>query len=69
MKDNPEQRICPRCGQEYTQRPATSHIDGSMICPECGTREALDSLGVDAVEQEKIINIIHSKEGYNEEQR
>ena len=25
------------------------------ICPECGTREALDAAGVDKAEQDKII--------------
>ena len=62
MKDNNAQHTCPKCGQIYTERPACSRSDGSMICPDCGTREALASIGVDAAEQEKIINIIHSKE-------
>lgn len=53
--------ICPKCGQEYTGRPALSREDGStMICPDCGTREALDSIGVSSDEQDKIIGIIHS---------
>ena len=30
------------------------------ICPDCGTREALQSIGVCNEEQEKIITIIHS---------
>lgn len=29
------------------------------ICPDCGTREALKSMGISADEQEKIIRTIH----------
>ncbi len=29
------------------------------ICPDCGTREALESIGVDTAEQDKIIDTIH----------
>lgn len=36
--------ICPKCGQEYSERPALSRVDGKMdICPDCGMREALDA--------------------------
>ena len=53
--------ICPKCGQEYTGHPALSRKDGeTLICPDCGTREALEFIGVSAEEQEKIISIIHS---------
>ena len=39
--------ICPKCGQEYTGHPALSRMDSeTLICPECGTREALDTLGI-----------------------
>jgi len=34
--------------------------DGSgPICPDCGTRDALASIGVCEEEQEKILDIIH----------
>ena len=47
MKDrNNDPRICPKCGQAYTARPALSRVDNSPICPDCGTREALESIGV-----------------------
>ena len=60
MKDNyNEQHICPKCGVSYTARPAQSRLDGSPICPDCGTREALDSIGVSRAEQDKILDIIH----------
>ena len=59
-------RVCPICGQEYTDRPAISRTDGeSPICPDCGTRQALESLGIDTDEQEKIITAIHRSMGRN----
>ena len=54
-----EKHICQKCGQIYTDRPATSRVDGSQICPDCGTREALESIGVGREEQDKILSIIH----------
>ncbi|MCM1530620.1 MAG: hypothetical protein NC093_11595 [Alistipes sp.] len=55
-----EPRICPKCGQTYTERPALSREDNeTLICADCSTRQALDSIGVSAEEQEKIISIIH----------
>jgi hypothetical protein len=34
--------------------------DGSgSICPDCGTREALESIGVGADEQDRILETIH----------
>lgn len=62
MKDrNKEPHVCPKCGQTYTARPATSRVDGSPICPDCGMREALESIGVGREEQDKILGIIHEK--------
>lgn len=53
-------KICPRCGQAYYEAPALSRIDNQMpICPDCGTREALESMDVDQEEQEVILAIIH----------
>ena len=35
-------RICPACGEEYTDPPAISRRDNrTAICPECGMSEAL----------------------------
>jgi DNA-directed RNA polymerase subunit RPC12/RpoP len=52
--------VCPRCGQTFTEPPALSRLDNTTrICPDCGTREALESIGVDTAEQEKIIETIH----------
>ena len=61
MKDNVRQiRVCPLCGKTYGEAPALSRTDNeTLICPDCGTRQALESIGIDAEEQEKIISIIH----------
>ena len=61
MKENiTRTAVCPRCGKEYTGRPALSRADNQTpICPDCGTREALESIGVDSTEQEKILDTIH----------
>ena len=57
---NQQPRICPICGQTYHEPPALSRADGkTQICPDCGTREALQSMGVDTDEQERIIETIH----------
>lgn len=51
---------CPLCEQRYSGRPAVSRSDNKLlICPDCGTREALASIGVSADEQEKILEAIH----------
>lgn len=61
-KDILVEMSCPKCGQIFTERPAVSRVDGiTLICPDCGTREALASLGVDPEEQDEIIGIIHEK--------
>lgn len=53
--------IFPRCGKAYRGRPALSRADNkTYICPDCGTREALESIGVDEKEQEEILATIHS---------
>ena len=52
--------ICPKCGQPYKGRPALSREDNkTLICPDCGVREALESIGVDINEQEEILAAIH----------
>lgn len=52
--------ICPKCGLPYEGRPALSRDDGkTLICPDCGVREALESIGVDVKEQDKILATIH----------
>lgn len=39
-----ELRICPKCGREYSERPALSRVDNKTdICPDCGIKEALEA--------------------------
>ena len=53
-------RICPRCGKAYHGVPTLSRADGiTSICPDCGTRDALESIGVSEIEQEQILDTIH----------
>lgn len=38
-------KICPKCGRSFERLLALSRTDNkTMICDECGTVEALDSL-------------------------
>ena len=53
-------RTCPICGKEYSEHSALSRTDGkTLICPDCGVREALGSIDVSKDEQERILEIIH----------
>lgn len=59
-EDISRMRTCPLCGKTYSERPALSRKDSqTLICPDCGTREALESIGVGPEEQEKILETIH----------
>ena len=53
------QTVCPRCGMAYTARPAAARDGSGPICPDCGTREALEGIGVGVEEQERILAVIH----------
>lgn len=38
-----KERVCPVCGETYTDYPAISRRDNKTeICPQCGTAEALE---------------------------
>ena len=55
-----ELRVCPLCGKTYIEPPALSRTDNeTLICPDCGTREALESIGIGKDEQQKILETIH----------
>ena len=59
--NNTELRTCPLCGAQYGGYPVLSRkYPNTQICPDCGTREALESIGVEPEEQEKILETIHS---------
>ena len=52
-------RIGPKCGKTYKGHPAISRVDNETpICPTCGTREALESIGISKEEQDRIIKVI-----------
>lgn len=52
--------VCPKCGKEYTGKPALSRLDNAtLICPDCGIIEALSSIGISEDEQRKILENIH----------
>ena len=58
--ETPTERICPKCGCVYTGVPALSRTDNeTLICADCSTKEALESIGISKEEQDKIISIIH----------
>lgn len=47
-------KICPICGNEYTEHPAISRKDNiTEICPVCGTKEALESFLVSKTESKE----------------
>lgn len=55
--------ICPKCGKAYSGKPALSRVDNStLICPDCGTREAFEAAGSGTEEQETILDIFHGRE-------
>lgn len=40
-------KICPKCGRSFERLLALSREDNkTMICDECGIKEALDSVGL-----------------------
>ena len=62
--DKNEPKVCPLCGKTYTGHPALSRKDNATpICPDCGTRESLEAIGISPEEQEKVLEIIHEKLG------
>ena len=63
-----ERRKCPKCGNGYIGYPAISRTDDrTEICPKCGIREALESIGIfKREEQNHILDLI---EDYERRQR
>ena len=59
IRTSRQTQIGPICGRPFAGTPAISRIDGvTRICPDCGTRQALGSIGIEPSEQEKIIKTI-----------
>jgi len=53
--------VCPKCGREYSGHPALSREDNrTPICPDCGIREALASIGVVGAEADKVLEIVRA---------
>ena len=53
-------RKCPVCGKDYEDPPAISRKDNETeICPDCGTLEALESIGASDRLKAKILESIH----------
>ncbi len=48
--------ICPLCGKPYGD---AREDNKTRICPDCGTRQALESIGVAAEEREQILATTH----------
>lgn len=63
-EDGREIRICPKCNQSFWARPALSRVDNeTLICPDCGIREALESISVNKREdQDHVLALIHAQE-------
>ena len=66
MKDNiTVTAVCPRCGRSYRGYPALSREDNkTRICPDCGIREALSSIGICAAEQDSILAVINRNKNH-----
>ena len=51
---------CPICGKEYKDPPAISRKDNkTAICPDCGTLEALESIGATQEMKDEVLKTIH----------
>ena len=62
-RTNVSEKVCSKCGRTYRGHPAISRVDNvTPICQLCGTREALDSLGISDEEKEKILRAIPTVE-------
>ncbi len=64
MKENNRcyvERVCPHCGRSFVEPPALSRVDNqTMVCPDCGVREALAAIGCQPDEVERILETIRA---------
>jgi len=57
-----QQLVCDRCGMKYTAHPVPSKSDPNvLLCPECGTRDNLQDMGLSEKEQEQIIQTMKNE--------
>ena len=59
--DKPVSAVCPLCGKPYSGACLSRTDNQTPICPDCGIRQALESIGVSTEEQEKILSVMHRK--------
>ena len=63
MKEkNNQGRVCPRCGQTYTEPPAVSRNGLGDICPSCGRIEAFEAAGFSPERIKELSEEIDRKE-------
>ena len=64
-------RTCPMCGEIYEGVPAVSRKDNeTLICPKCGTREALTAaFAISNEEVEHIVDAAYRSGHVGEEKR
>lgn len=58
---------CPSCGKEFERLLALSRKDNkTMICDECGIKEALDDAGIteNNPKRKQILNTVHKASPY-----
>lgn len=54
---------CPKCGSWYADPPALSRADNAtLICPECGMREALDDAGFSDLQIGEVVAMMQEGE-------
>ena len=52
--------ICPICGREFFRPPALSRLDNhTLICSRCGTKDALEAMGMEPEKIEGILTAIY----------
>ena len=55
--------VCPLCGMAFIGASALSRSDGwTRICLDCGSRQAMEALGISPEERERIIQIMHGRQ-------
>lgn len=63
-----ESRICPVCGNTYTDHPALSRKDGkTMVCPDCGLKESMIAAGFSSEDINKTMSAIHGQKPASKE--
>ena len=64
MENENRMKVCPICKKGYEIAPAISRRDNkTLICPDCGTKEAMADGGLSADKQREILDMIHKFSG------